>query len=345
MMVTKTVHGILPNKEEATLYTLKIGQYEAQVSSYGATWVKMVAPDKHGTPGNVVLGFDDVDSYLNNTAFYGATVGRFANRIDKGTFKINGVAYHIPCNEKGINALHGGTIGFDKRNWTALTTEADGAPGVHFSLYSPDGEMGFPGHMRAYVDYVLKPSGKLEITFIATCDKKCPINLTNHAYFNLNGKGDILSHQLQLDCDRYVPVNNKTLIPSGEIKQVRHTPFDFTEMKEIGKEIAKTEGGYDHCMVITDTSDSLRRCAKVWDPVSGRTMEVFTTMPGVQFYSGNFLEGKDIGREGHAYNKHGGFCLETEHFPDAMNHPNFPNCIQEPGEQYKHKTVFKFGVE
>lgn len=342
-MITKQLYGELPDGGQVFLYTLTAGSYRIQISTYGATLVRAQVPDRHGKQGDVVLGFDSLEAYRNAKGYLGATVGRFANRIAKASFMIDGKSYRLSANE-GENTLHGGKNGFDKRNWSALTSEADDAPGLHLSLVSEDGDQGFPGNMRAYVDYILKPTGELEITYVANCDRKCPINLTNHSYFNLAGTGDILSHELELACDKYLPVDAH-LIPTGQILSVKGTPFDFNKRKAIGRDIAKTVGGYDHCMVLRDTSDTLRRFGKVWERTSGRTLELYSTMLAVQFYSGNHLQGTDVGREGHPYLIHQGFCLETEHFPDAPNRPHFPDCIQEPGEEYKHKTVYKFGLE
>jgi aldose 1-epimerase len=342
-MITKVAHGMSPASEQVWLYILEAGQFRAEISTYGGTLIRMYAPDRYGRRADVVLGYDKLEEYYPSTTYFGALIGRFANRIARGTFTMDGVTYHTPRNDNGLHTLHGGTQGFDKRVWTALTSEADGAPGLHLSLFSPDGEMGFPGNVRAYVDYILQPDGALEITYVATSDRKGPFNMTNHSYFNLSGGGDILEHELKLDCDRYLPVDN-LLIPTGQIQAVRGTPFDFTQTKPIGRDL-KSAGGYDHCMVLRDGKDSLKTFAWVNDPLSGRTLTVSTTKPAVQLYTGNFLNGSDIGKDGQVYHKHAGFCLETQHFPDAMNHENFPSCLMKPGESYRHTTIYKFGIE
>lgn len=341
-MIHKTPHGTTKNGEKAFLYTLEAGPYTATISTYGGTIVSLIAPDRDGKPGDVVLGYRTLGEYEQSATYFGALIGRFANRIAQGMFTLDGKTYLIPTNDGGVNALHGGTVGFDKRLWSALTSEVDGAPGLHLSLHSPDGEMGFPGNMRVYVDYLLRPAGELVINYAGTVDHRCPVNLTNHAYFNLAAKGDILAHRLRLACDRYLPVN-RYLIPTGEIAYVGETPFDFTEAKPIGRDIGQV-GGYDHCMVLDGKGEQLKECAYAEEPGSGRTLTVLTTMEAVQFYSGNFLGGGDIGKDGKPYRKHGGFCLETQHYPDAMNHPNFPTCILEPGESFRHTTVYRFGV-
>ena len=243
----------------------------------------------------------------------------------------------------GANALHGGPEGFDKRNWSALTSEADGIPALHLSLFSADGDMGFPGNLHAYVDYLLTPTGDLRISYSVTCDRKCPMNFTNHSYFNLACTGDVLNHAVKMECDRYLPVNSH-LIPTGAIAPVEDTPFDFTRRKAMGHDIEEA-GGYDHCLILKDGGDALKQFARVYESTSGRTLTVFTTQPAVQFYTGNFLDGKDVGKNRIPYRKHSGFCLETQCYPDAMNHDNFPDCIQKPGETYRHTTVYRFGVE
>ena len=342
-MITKKKHGTSPDNEEVFLYILEAGQYRVEISTYGGTIVRLYTPDRNGVKANVVLGYDRLEDYFPSTTYFGAVIGRVANRIANGTFQVDGKTYHTPQNNNGIHTLHGGTRGFDKRVWTALTSDADGAPGLHLSLFSAEGDMGFPGNLRAYVDYILKPNGELEITYVATCDRKSPLNMTNHSYFNLVGSGDILSHELVLDCDRYLPVDN-LLIPTGQIVPVRGTPFDFTEQKPIGRDIEKV-GGYDHALILRDESDKLRRFASVYEPISGRTMTVSTTKPAVQLYTGNFLSGMDVGSDGIVYHKHAGFCLETQHYPDAVNHPNFPNCIVLPGSSYRHTTTYTFSSQ
>ena len=342
-MIDKRVYGNASEYgDQVMLYTLQAGEYTMNVSTYGGIIVNLIAPDKHGRKADIVLGYSTLGEYERSTTYFGALIGRFANRIKDGKFSIDGRNYQVPRNN-GPNALHGGPEGLHTKIWNVLTSEVDGAPALHLSYISEEGEMGFPGTLKVHVDYILFPEGKLEITYAAICDRVTPVNLTNHAYFNLAGDGnDVLDHEIQLYCDKYLPVDD-TLIPTGEIRSVAGTPFDFTAGKRIGKDIDEA-GGYDHCMVLTDTGDHLKRCAYVAERKTGRTMRVSTTMEGVQFYSGNFLNGTDIARDGNPYYQYAGFCLETQHFPDAMNHDNFPSCLLHPGETYKHTTLFEFNV-
>jgi len=328
--------------EPVQVYTITAGAYRLSVSTLGGTILSLETPDAQGKRENIVLGLPSVQDYEKSTTYMGSLIGRFANRIKAGKFSIDGHAYQVPCNDHGVNALHGGPEGLNTKLWNVLTSEVDGAPALHLSCISDDGEMGFPGRLKVHVDYILFPSGKLEITYAAVCDKTTPVNLTNHAYFNLAGSGDVLDHELQLYCNAYLPVDDE-LIPTGEVRSVVDTPFDFTAGKPIGKDLEEA-GGYDHCMVLTDTGDHLKPCAYVRDPKSGRTMKVSTTMVGVQFYSGNFLDGSDVSPAGTPYGKHAGFCLETQQYPDAMNHDNFPSCLLRPGETYKHTTLLEFNV-
>ncbi|WP_422479330.1 aldose epimerase family protein [Pleomorphochaeta sp. DL1XJH-081] len=329
--------------EPVMAYTLTAGDYSMTVSTYGGTILNLIVPDAHGRKADIVLGYKSLSEYEKCTTYFGALIGRFANRIKGGKFTIDGRNYQVPCNDHGINSLHGGPEGLNTKIWDVLTSEVDGAPALHMSYVSEDGEMGFPGTLKVHVDYILYPEGKLEMTYAAICDRTTPVNLTNHAYFNLAGDGsDVLNHELKLYCDKYLPVDDQ-LIPTGEVKSVEGTPFDFTSGKTIGKDIEKA-GGYDHCMVLTTKGDHLKSCAYVKEPKSGRTMKVSTTMEGVQFYSGNFLDGSDTSRDGHPYTQYTGFCLETQHFPNAMNHKDFPNCLLHPGETYKHTTLLEFNI-
>lgn len=329
--------------EQVMAYTLTAGEYRMTVSTYGGIILNLIVPDKMGRKADVVLGYGSLGEYEKSTTYFGALIGRFANRIKGGKFSIDGREYQVPCNDHGVNALHGGPEGLHTKIWDVLTSEVDGAPALHMSYISEDGEMGFPGTLKVHVDYILYPTGKLEMTYAAICDRTTPVNLTNHAYFNLAGDGsDVLNHELRLHCDKYLPVDEQ-LIPTGEITPVAQTPFDFTAGKPIGKDLDEA-GGYDHCMVLADKGDHLKQCAYVFEHKSGRSMRVSTTMEGVQFYSGNFLDGSDISRDGHPYTRHAGFCLETQHFPDAMNHEHFPNCLLHPKETYKHTTLLEFNV-
>lgn len=343
-MIDKRVFGTtMEQREQIMLYTLTAGDYSMSVSTYGGIIVNLIVPDQYGRKADIVLGYNTLREYEEGSTYFGALIGRVANRIKGGQFSIGEREYHVPCNN-GPNALHGGPEGLNTKIWNVLTSEVDGAPAVHLSFISDDHEMGFPGTLKVHVDYILFPEGKLEITYAAVCDRITPVNLTNHSYFNLAGDGnDVLDHELQLYCDRYLPVD-ETLIPTGDILPVAGTPFDFTKGKRIGTDIFSFSGGYDHCMVLAEEGNHLKRCAYVKEPKTGRTMRVSTTMEGVQFYSGNFLNGKDKARDGNPYYQYAGFCLETQHFPDAVNQPNFPTCLLKPGETYKHTTLFEFNV-
>jgi len=329
------------------IYTLTDGQIEVRVTAYGAHLVSVKAPDRAGKMADVVLGYDTLDTYLiRPNPFIGAIVGRYGNRIAKGQFTLDGKTYQIPLNN-GPNALHGGPKGFDQYVWQSK--EVPG--GVEFTFVSPDGDMGFPGTMTATVRYTLKGT-TLHIEYTATTDKATVVNLTNHAYFNLHGddQGNNLDQKMEINADRYTPVD-ATLIPTGELAPVAGTPLDFRKAEVIGARInadfaqLKIAGGYDHNWVLNGKPGTLHLAAIVTDPVSGRTLTVETTEPGVQFYSGNFLDGSFTGRHGVKYTKHAGFCLETQHFPDSPNHPDFPSTELKPGETMHSTTTFTFGVE
>jgi aldose 1-epimerase len=328
------------------IYTLTDGQIEVRVMAYGAHLVSVKAPDRSGKLQDVVLGYDSLQGYLNdNKTYLGAIVGRYGNRIAGGKFTIDGKTYQIPLNN-GPNALHGGPKGFNQYVWKSH--EVPG--GVEFTLVSPDGDMGFPGTLTASVRYTLK-GDTLRIDYTAATDKPTVVNLTNHSYFNLHGndQGNILDQLMEINADRYTPVD-KTLIPTGELAPVAGTPLDFRKPEAIGARIGadfeqlKIAGGYDHNWVLNGTMGTLRTAAVVSDPVSGRKLTVETTQPGIQFYSGNFLDGSFTGRHGVKYVKHSGFCLETQHYPDSPNHPDFPTTLLRPGETMHSTTTFTFSV-
>ncbi len=328
------------------IYTLTDGQIEVRVTAYGAHLVSVKTPDRAGKMADVILGYDKLETYLIAPSPYiGAIVGRYGNRIAGGKFTIDGKTYQIPLND-GPNALHGGPKGFDRYVWQAKEVP----DGVEFTLVSPDGDMGFPGTLTSKVRYTLKGS-TLRIDYTATTDKATVVNLTNHAYFNLHGddKGNILDLKMQIDADRFTPVN-KTLIPTGELAPVAGTPLDFRKAEVIGARIdadneqLKIAGGYDHNWVLNGKAGTMHLAAIVTDPVSGRKLTVETTEPGVQFYSGNFLDGSFTGRHGVKYTKHSGLCLETQHFPDSPNQSNFPSTVVRPGETMHSTTTFTFGV-
>jgi aldose 1-epimerase len=318
--------------------------------SLGATIVSLRVPDRAGLPEDVVLGFDAIQGYLGDEPYFGAIVGRYGNRIAKGRFTLDGQTYQLATNN-GPNHLHGGVKGFDKVVWEAEPFDRDGQSGVVFTHVSPDGDEGYPGTLNARVTYTLTQANELIVDYAATSSKATPVNLTQHSYFNLAGAGtgDILDHRLTLDADRFTPVD-ATLIPTGELAPVDGTPFDFRRPTAIGARIAgdhvqlKYGNGYDHNWVLNGSAGQMRHAARVEDPKSGRTLDVTTTEPGVQFYTGNFLDGTLTGKSGRVYKQRYGLCLETQHFPDSPNHAAFPSTILRPGERYQSKTVFTFGI-
>jgi len=344
--VQKKAWGRTPEGIPVDLYTLTNGKgMTVDIASYGTTIVRLDVPDRSGRSGNVVLGFDRLDGYLGEHPYFGCTVGRYANRIAGAAFILNGKEYRLAAND-GPNSLHGGRKGFNRVVWKAdPVTTADG-PAVRFTYASPDGEEGYPGTLSSTVVFTVTAANELKIDYTATTDKPTPVNLTNHSYFNLAGPGtgDILGHDLMLTAKRYTPVG-KGLIPTGEIAPVAGTPLDFTKPAAIGRRIDAVEGGYDHNFVLsTRVSPTPVLAARVKEGKSGRVMEVLTTEPGIQFYTGNFLDGKIVGVGG-AYKKHYGFCLETQHFPDSVHHPEFPPVILEPGKTYRQTTIYRFAVE
>jgi aldose 1-epimerase len=308
------------------------------------------APDRTGRSAEVTLGFDDLEAYLKRS-FFGSLVGRYGNRIGGGRFTLDGTVYTLPRNN-GPNTLHGGPRGFDKVLWAGREIPGPGGPAVELTYVSPDGEQGFPGTLRTRVVYSLDEEGALRIEYEAVTDKPTVVNLTNHAYFNLAGpgEGDILGHELFIDADRFTAVG-PGLIPTGELRRVEGTPFDFRRPTAIGARIdakdAQLElgGGYDHTFVLNGEAGTLRLVARVLEPRSGRVLEVLTTEPGVQLYTGNFLDGSVVGRGGRAYGRRSGFCLETQHYPDSPNQPSFPSTVLRPGETYRSTTVYRLTTE
>jgi aldose 1-epimerase len=350
MTVMRAPFGALPDGAAVNLFTLTNSHgIEVRAMGYGATIVSIRTPDRQGRLDDVVLGFDAFDPYLTKARFFGTVVGRYGNRIGRGRFMLDGQPVQLTVNN-GANHLHGGNRGFDKVVWRAESFDRDGNAGVVFTYTSPDGEEGYPGTLKATVTYTLTARDELILEYAATTDKATPVNLTNHTYFNLAGRGhgDVLQHVLTLDADRYTPVD-AGLIPTGEIAAVQGTPFDFRKPTAIGARIdgdheqLRRGGGYDHNFVLNGWSakasaERLHRAARVVEPSSRRTLEVATTEPGVQFYAGNNL---DLARNG--FGRRTGFCLETQHYPDSPNHANFPSTILRPGETYRSKTVFTFG--
>lgn len=339
--------------KQVFLYTLRNpAGMEVTITNYGGTITTIKAPDRNKKFEDVVLGFDSLDGYTSkdNTGYFGALIGRYANRIAHGTFTLDGKPYHIPTNE-GINMLHGGNRGFDKRVWDAREVSSSQSAVLELHYLSPDGEEGFPGNLNVTVRYCLGNQNDLRIDYRATTDKDTVLNLTNHSYFNLAGAGSgtILNHKLTLAADRFTPVD-RTLIPTGAIESVAGTPLDFRQATTIGARInddyeqLKLGKGYDHNFVLNSGSPSPALAAKVEEPNSGRVLEVLTTQPGVQFYSGNFLNGKVQGIGG-AFNYRSALALETQHFPDSPNHSNFPTAVLHPGEQFRSTTVYRFSTE
>ena len=347
----KELWGKTDNKD-VYLFTLenKNGM-KATITNYGGILTSLYAPDTNGNFDDVVLGFDSLsgytsDYYIKNCPYFGALIGRYGNRIAKGEFKLDGKTYKLPINN-GPNTLHGGIKGFDKVVWDADTMQTDEGPAVKLTYLSKDGEEGFPGNLNVTVIYTLTNNNELKIHYTATTDKPTVVNLTHHSYFNLSGQGNgnILNEQLMINADKYTPVNSE-LIPTGQIKDVAGTPFDFRKPEAIGSRIDKVEGGgYDHNFVLNDQNTGIRLAAKVYDPASKREMEVLTDEPGVQFYTGNFLDGSLTGKGGKKYDKHFAFCLETQHYPDSPNEPKFPSTVLNPGNTYSTTTIYKFSVK
>lgn len=350
--IDSAAFGALPDGRPVQSYTLTNTRgITLTAITYGGIITTLRTPDRSGTLADIVLGYDTLDGYLKTTPYFGAIVGRYGNRIAKGRFTLDGATYTLATNN-GANALHGGLTGFDKVLWRAEPFDSAGRVGVAFSYTSKDGEEGYPGTLQARVTYSLTDSNTLVIDYVATTDKATPVNLTQHTYFNLagDGAGPILDHRVTLDADAFTPVDS-TLIPTGVLQPVAGTPFDFRTPKAIGARIAASDrqltiaGGYDHNFVVRRTAEGLVHAAHVLDPVSGRTLDVATTEPGIQFYTGNFLDGTITGKGGHVYQHRTGFCLETQHYPNSPNQPSFPGTILRPGSEYRSRTIYSFGVD
>ena len=349
--VTHAAFGRTTNGTPVEIYTLtNANGIELRAMTYGGIITSVKVPDRSGTLGDIVLGFDTIDGYLKESPYFGALIGRYGNRIAKGQFTLGGKTFKLATNN-GPNHLHGGVKGFDKVVWNALPGESAEGVSITFTRTSPDGEEGYPGALRASVRYLLTDKNELAIDYRATTDKATPVNLTQHSYFNLAAdSGDILGHQLLISASRYTPVDD-TLIPSGDMAPVKGTPFDFQASTPIGARInadnvqLKNGKGYDHNWVLNRAGAGLQPAARVVEPKSGRTLDIATTEPAIQFYSGNFLDGTITGKAGRVYKHRAGFCLETQHYPDSPNHPNFPSTILQPGQTYASKTVFTFGVQ
>lgn len=334
------------------LFTLKNANgMEVGITNYGGILVSILAPDRDGNLEDIVLGFDDVTRYRGEHPYFGSIVGRYANRIKGGKFTLDGKEYTLAQNN-GENHLHGGIDGFDSVIWEVEEIQSNDSSGLRLTYLSKDGEEGYPGNLSAAATYYLTDENELRIDYEATTDAPTVLNLTNHTYFNLAGagSGDILGHQMMINADHFTPTD-EGLIPTGEIRSVAGTPMDFRTPTPIGERIDQdyeplvVAGGYDHNYVLNKTGEGLELAARVTEQSSGRVLEVFTTQPGVQFYSGNFLNGSVVGKGGVAYQKRAGFCLETQHFPDSPNQPEFPSVVLRPGETYRETTVFKFSAE
>jgi aldose 1-epimerase len=347
--VERSSFGKLDDGTAIEAFTLRNARgAEARVITYGATLAALWVPDHGGKNGDVVLGFDDLKGYTGDHPHFGGIVGRYANRIAKGKFTIDGKEYQLAINN-GPNTLHGGMVSFDHRAWKGEPVAGAKDPAVQLSYTSPDGEEHFPGALTVTVTYTLTADNAVKMGYTAKTDKPTVLNLTNHSYFNLAGSGDVLNYTLQLNASKYTLVDSG-LIPTGEIASVKGTPYDFLQPTKVGARMAevakvKEQGGYDNNFVVDGENGKLRLAAKVSDPASGREMEVWTTEPGVQLYTANWLDGKIVGKGGVAYQKYGAICLEAQHYPDSPNHPTFPKTLLRPGETYTQETIYKFSAK
>lgn len=349
--VKKESFGTTPDGQPVELYTLTNRHgAQARIATRGGAVVSLKVPDRAGRFDDVVLGFDTLEGYLNDTKYIGVLIGRYGNRIAKGRFTLNGVGYKLATNN-GENHLHGGVRGFDKVIWRARPLRMRNGAALELSYLSRDGEEGYPGNLSVRVVYTLTDADELRIDYSATTDKDTVVNLTQHNYYNLAGQGhgDILGHQLRINASRFTPTDANS-IPTGELRGVRGTPFDFTRPHAIGERInqpneqLKFGNGYDHNFVLDGQMGRLHRAASVYEPTTGRVMEVWTSEPGMQLYTGNFLDGSETGKDGQVYQQHDGFCLETQHFPDSPNHPRFPSTVLRRGARYQTTTIYKFSA-
>lgn len=342
--------------KQVYLYTLENDNgMRVEITNYGGTIVRWFVPDRDGNSADIALGFNTVEDYVEKSPYFGCIIGRFGNRIANGKFSLNGKEYSLPKNDFPADiacSLHGGPKGFHTKIWDAELFSNEGGPGLKLHYTSEDGEAGYPGTLEVTVTYQVTNENKLIIDYEAETDQSTPINLTNHTYFNLHGEGvgDILDHVLMIDAGQITPVT-AGLIPTGAYSLVQNTPFDFTEPQTIGSRVGEKNeqlsfgGGYDHNWVLNNQSGELALAATLYEPDSGRFMEVLTTEPGIQFYCGNFLDGSLVGKSGHPYPYRSGLCLETQHYPDSPNHPHFPSTILNPGETYQTRTVYQFSIK
>jgi aldose 1-epimerase len=349
LKIKRQSFGVL-NSSPVDLFTLSNDQgMSVAITNYGGAITSIRVPDREGNVDDVVLGYETLEEYAKNPRYLGCLVGRHANRIALGKFSLNGINYQLAQNN-GANHLHGGPKGFDKKIWKPSETEGNDSVSLRLEYTSVAGEENYPGNLSVDVTYVLYGENAFGIEYHATTDADTIVNLTNHSYFNLAGSGDILQHELTINADSFTPVS-KDLIPTGEIRSVQDSPMDFRARTSIGARINEPydqlgfTGGYDHNFVLNQRDGSVKLAASAYEPTKGRVLEVATTQPGMQFYSGNFLDGSLTGKGGIVYNKYAGFCLETQHFPDTPNHENFPTTLLKPGEDYRHKTRFRFSVQ
>ena len=347
--VAQAPFGAMPDGTPVTLYTLRNANgVEATICNYGGIVTSLKVPDRNGKLGDVVLGYDNLAGYLKETPYFGSLIGRYGNRIAKGKFTLNGQTYTLATNN-GPNALHGGLKGFDKVVWSAKPTMSPEGPALELQYVSKDGEEGYPGTLTVSAVYTLTRDNALRLDYSATTDKDTVVNLTQHSYFNLAGKGDILGHEVMINADKYTPVD-ETLIPTGELPSVAGTPFDFRKATTIGARIKddnqqlKFGGGYDHNWVIAKPMGKLALMARVLEPTTGRVLEVLSTEPGLQFYSGNFLDGTITGKGGWVYQFRNGFCMEPQHYPDSPNQPGFPSVVLKPGQVYRNTIIYRFST-
>jgi len=345
MELTKEHYGKIPNGQEAHLYTLSNSKgMTVKITNYGGIVTEIRVPDKKGNIEDVVLGFHNLEGYLGEHPYFGALIGRYANRIARGTFTLEGKTYKLALNN-GSNHIHGGIKGFDKVLWQVTEIREPEEVGIKLFYRSKDGEEGYPGNLETTVTYTLNIENELKITYFGEIDKACPINLTHHSYFNLEGegKGDILNHSLMVRSNQYLPSDDE-LIPTGEINLVGGTPLDFKKATPLGARIDQVKGGYDHSYLINPTKALVSLAARMTAPQSGRMLEVFTSEPTIHLYTGNFLDGSIEGKNGKAYQKHAGFCLEAQRCPDSPNKPDFPSTIYSPARNYHQITIYRFGL-
>jgi len=347
--ISRHPFGHIPDGTGVDAFTLRNANgVEVQILNYGGIVTSFKVPDKDGKFGDIVLGYDNLEGYLQKSPYFGALVGRYGNRIAKGKFTLDGKEYTLAVNN-GPNALHGGLKGFDKVIWNAKVRASPEGPGLELEYTSKDGEEGYPGNLKVTAVYTLTHDNSLKLEYTATTDKDTVVNLTQHSYFNLAGRGDVLNHVVAINTDKFLPVD-ETMIPTGEIKSVAGTPFDFRKPTAIGARIndddeqLKLAKGYDHCYVFTKPIGELTKMARITEPTSGRVLEIFSTDPGLQFYTGNHLDGSTIGKGGWKYEPRNAFCMEPQHFPDSPNKPQFPSVVLKPGQVYQHTVEYKFSV-